>query len=68
MPSYTPVSPDKFVRLRRFAKSRSLVDCRADENLSVGASLPRHSARVTSSCKSKEKKQPLACYEVARIE
>jgi hypothetical protein len=35
MPSYTPVSPDKFVRLRRFIKSRSLVDCRVDKKFSI---------------------------------
>ncbi len=44
MPSYTSVFPDKLARRRRFFKSLSLVDCRADEKFSVGASLPRHSA------------------------
>lgn len=46
MPSYTSVFPDKLARRRRFFKSLSLVDCRADEKFSVGASLPRHSARL----------------------
>ena len=46
MPSYTSVFPDKLARRRQFFKSLSLVDCRADEKFSVGASLPRHSARL----------------------
>jgi hypothetical protein len=46
MPSYASVFPDKLARRRRFFKSLSLVDCRADEKFLVGASLPRHSARL----------------------
>jgi hypothetical protein len=46
MPSYTSVFPGKLARRRRFFKSLSLVDCRADEKVSVGASLPRHLARL----------------------
>jgi hypothetical protein len=46
MPSYTFVFPGKLARRRRFFKSLSLVDCRADEKFSVGASLPRHSTRL----------------------
>jgi hypothetical protein len=46
MPLYTSIFPDKLARGRRFFQSRFLVDCRADEKSSIGASLPRHSARL----------------------
>jgi hypothetical protein len=46
MPLYTSIFPDKLARRSRFFKSLSLVDCRADEKFSIGASLPRHSARL----------------------
>jgi Domain of Unknown Function (DUF1259) len=39
MSSYASVFPDKLARRRRFIKSLSLVDCRADEKFPVGASL-----------------------------
>jgi hypothetical protein len=68
MPPYNSASPDKLARLRRFFKSRGLVDCRADEKLSVGASLPRHSARLTSSANPKKRSNRSPAYEVARIE
>jgi hypothetical protein len=35
MPLYILGSPDKLARRRRFFKSRSLVDCRADEKFSI---------------------------------
>jgi hypothetical protein len=46
MPAYISVSPDKLARRRRFFQSRFLVDYRADEKSSIGASLPRHSSRL----------------------
>jgi len=46
MPAYISVSPDKLARRRRFFQSRFLVDYCADEKSSIGASLPRHSARL----------------------
>jgi len=46
MPAHISVSPDKLARRRRFFQSRFLVDYRADEKFSIGASLPRHSARL----------------------
>ena len=64
MPSYTSIFPDKLARRSRFFKSLSLVDCRADEKFSVGASLPRHSARLIGK---RLMRQPLeSCLRVCR--
>jgi hypothetical protein len=59
MPSYTSVFSDRLARRRRFFKSLSLVDCRADEKFSVGASSPRHSARLIGN---RLMRQPLESY------
>lgn len=59
MSSYASVFPYKLARRRRFIKSLSLVDCRADEKFSVGASLPRHSARLIGN---RLMRQPIESY------